>query len=57
MGSAGVAVAVDPPSAFPVDVYETIVTCDFEVLGNELPVIAGAEPHLWGAAFAGSDPI
>jgi putative hydrolase of the HAD superfamily len=26
--------------------------CDFEVLWNELPVIAGAEPHDWRAAFA-----
>jgi putative hydrolase of the HAD superfamily len=54
--SAGAEVAVGPPSAFLVDVYETIVTCDFEVLRNELPVIAGAEPHVWGAAFARIGP-
>ena len=39
------------PEAFLVDVYETIVTCDFDVLRNELPVIAGAEPPAWNDAF------
>jgi HAD superfamily hydrolase (TIGR01509 family) len=56
MCSAGAEVAVGRPQAFLVDVYETILTCDFEVLRNELPVIAGAEPHVWGAAFARAVP-
>jgi hypothetical protein len=52
MRSAGADIAVARPKAFLVDVYETIVTCDFEVLRNELPVIAGAEPRAWNDAFA-----
>jgi putative hydrolase of the HAD superfamily len=52
MRLAGADVAVARPRAFLVDVYETIVTCDFEVLRNELPVIAGAEPRAWNDAFA-----
>ena len=51
MCSAGSEVVVGRPKAFLVDVYETILTCDFEVLWNELPVIAGAEPRLWRVAF------
>lgn len=39
------------PEAFLVDVYETLLTCDFEVLGAELPVIAGVEPRHWNDAF------
>jgi len=56
MRSAGAEVAVGRPSAFLVDVYETIVTCDFGVLRDELPVIAGADPHAWGSAFARIGP-
>jgi putative hydrolase of the HAD superfamily len=37
-------------------VCETIATCDFEVLRNELPVIAGAEPRAWNDAFARLGP-
>jgi putative hydrolase of the HAD superfamily len=44
------------PRAFLVDVYETILTCDFEVLWNALPVIAGADPHDWRAAFTRIGP-
>lgn len=40
------------PEAFLVDVYETILTCNFEVLRNELPVIAGVEPRAWSEGFA-----
>jgi putative hydrolase of the HAD superfamily len=40
------------PEAFLVDVYETIVTCEFGVLWRELPAIAGVDPDDWGAAFA-----
>jgi HAD superfamily hydrolase (TIGR01509 family) len=44
------------PEAFLVDVYETILTCDFEVLRNELPVIAGVEPQAWNEAFTRLGP-
>jgi HAD superfamily hydrolase (TIGR01509 family) len=47
---------VGSPRAFLVDVYETILTCDFEVLRNALPVIADADPHDWGTAFARLGP-
>jgi putative hydrolase of the HAD superfamily len=56
MRSAGASAGVARPQAFLVDVYETILACDFEVLRNELPVIAGASPHDWSAAFARLGP-
>jgi hypothetical protein len=56
MRSAGADVAVARPEAFLADVYETIVTCDFEVLRNVFPVIAGAEPRAWNDAFARLGP-
>lgn len=40
-----------PPEAFLVDVYETLLTCDFSPLGTELPAIAGVDPDLWNEAF------
>ena len=40
-----------PAEAFLVDVYDTLVTCDFEVLRYELPAIAGVEPQAWNAHF------
>jgi HAD superfamily hydrolase (TIGR01509 family) len=39
------------PEAFLIDVYDTIVTCDFGVLRRELPAAAGAAPKLWNEAF------
>jgi putative hydrolase of the HAD superfamily len=39
------------PEAFLIDVYETILTCDFGVLRRELPAAAGAEPRAWNDAF------
>jgi hypothetical protein len=44
------------PEAFLLDVYETILTCDFEVLRNELPAIAGVEPQAWREGFARLGP-
>jgi HAD superfamily hydrolase (TIGR01509 family) len=44
------------PEAYLVDVYETLVTCDFAVLRRELPAIAGAEPQAWRDAFARLGP-
>ena len=40
------------PQAFLVDVYDTILTCDFEPLRTELPAIAGVGPREWAEAFA-----
>lgn len=31
--------------------YETLLTCKFDILRNELPVIAGVEPQSWKVAF------
>jgi putative hydrolase of the HAD superfamily len=56
MRSAGAGVAVARPQAFLVDVYDTIVTCDFDVLRTELPMVAGAHPRDWNAAFARVGP-
>jgi putative hydrolase of the HAD superfamily len=39
------------PEAFLIDVYDTIVTCDFGALRRELPATAGAEPRAWNDAF------
>ena len=44
------------PEAFLVDVYETLLTCDFAVLRTELPAIAGADPQTWSEAFARLGP-
>ena len=44
------------PQAFLVDVYDTILTCDFEALRTELPAIAGAGPREWAEAFARLGP-
>ena len=35
---------------------ETILTCDFEVLRTQLPVIAGVEPQNWNDAFTRTGP-
>lgn len=57
MCPAGAGGAAARPQAFLVDVYDTILSCDFEVLRTELPAIAGADPREWAEAFArlGSD--
>jgi putative hydrolase of the HAD superfamily len=47
---------VGRPEAFLVDLYETILTCDFETLRHELPVIAGVEPQAWNAGYARLGP-
>jgi|ERR1022692_607238 HAD superfamily hydrolase (TIGR01509 family) len=44
------------PEAFLVDVYDTILTCDFEVLRRELPVIAGVEAQAWNEGYARLGP-
>ncbi len=44
------------PEAFLVDVYETLLTCDFDILRNELPAIARVEPQSWNEAFARLSP-
>lgn len=49
-------VAVARPEASLADVYDTIVTCDFDMLRNELPVTAGAGPQAWDDAFARLGP-
>jgi HAD superfamily hydrolase (TIGR01509 family) len=56
MRPAGPDVAAAAPQAFLVDVYETILTCDFGALRAELPVIAGVEPRAWNEAFARLGP-
>jgi putative hydrolase of the HAD superfamily len=43
--------SVAQPEAFLVDVYDTILTCDFGVLRRELPAAVGAEPRAWNDAF------
>jgi HAD superfamily hydrolase (TIGR01509 family) len=35
-----------------VDVFDTIVTCDFAAHGDELSAAAGIAPHTWHAGFA-----
>ena len=52
MYPAGSGEAIARPEAFLVDVYETILTCDFMVLRTELPMIAGVEPKAWNEGFA-----
>jgi putative hydrolase of the HAD superfamily len=47
---------VSRPEAFLVDVYETIMTCDFDRHRTELPEIAGASPQTWGEAFTRIGP-
>jgi putative hydrolase of the HAD superfamily len=39
-----------------VDVYDTIVTCDFAAHGDELSRIAGISPEAWHAGFARLSP-
>jgi HAD superfamily hydrolase (TIGR01509 family) len=56
MRSAGAGDSVARPEAVLVDVYETLVACDFAVLRRELPAIAGAEPQAWSDAFARVGP-
>jgi putative hydrolase of the HAD superfamily len=56
MRSAGADDSVARPEAVLVDVYETLVTCDFAVLRRELPAITGAEPQAWSDAFARVGP-
>jgi putative hydrolase of the HAD superfamily len=40
------------PQAFLVDVFETILTCDFTVHARELPLLAGVPAPAWNQAFA-----
>jgi HAD superfamily hydrolase (TIGR01509 family) len=35
-----------------VDAYDTIVTCDFSILRNELSVLAGISPDVWQVEYA-----
>jgi putative hydrolase of the HAD superfamily len=57
MSSAGSGVQrASRPEAFLVDVYETLLTCDFERHRTELPAIAGAGPKAWGEAFTRIGP-
>jgi HAD superfamily hydrolase (TIGR01509 family) len=39
-----------------VDVYETLLTCDFQVHRTELPALAGAGPGDWNEAFTRLGP-
>jgi putative hydrolase of the HAD superfamily len=54
--AAGAGGAAARPQAFLVDVYDTLITCDFEVLRTELPAIAGAGQREWEEAFARVEP-
>jgi HAD superfamily hydrolase (TIGR01509 family) len=56
MRSGGTGASVVRPEAFLVDVYDTIVACDFEVLRTELPVIAGVGRQAWNEAFTRAGP-
>jgi hypothetical protein len=56
MRSAGAGVTGARPAAFLVDVYQTILACDFERLRDELPRVAGARPRPWHDAFARLGP-
>jgi putative hydrolase of the HAD superfamily len=56
MPSAGSGAVVSRPEAFLVDVYDTILTCDFEVLRTELPVIAGVAAGAWNEGFTRLGP-
>ncbi len=44
------------PAAFLVDAYQTIVTCDFETLRNELPVMADVPAQDWHDGFTRLGP-
>ncbi len=39
------------PTAFLIDVYETILTCDFSAHAVELPALAGVDTRLWNETF------
>ncbi len=40
-----------------VDAYDTIVTCDFSILRNELSALAGISPDTWQAEYARIGPL
>lgn len=40
-----------------VDAYDTIVTCDFTVIRNELSALAGLSPDTWEAEYARIGPL
>lgn len=44
------------PDAFLIDVYDTILTCDFRAHAIELPALAGIDPQSWNAAWAPLGP-
>jgi putative hydrolase of the HAD superfamily len=56
MPPAGSHIVAGRPDAVLVDVYGTILTCDFGVLRNELQVIAGVDPQVWNEGFARLGP-
>ena len=44
------------PEALLIDVYETILTCDFQAHATELPALAGVPAPRWNAAFVPLGP-
>jgi putative hydrolase of the HAD superfamily len=40
-----------------VDAYDTIVTCDFSILRNELSALAGISPDTWQVEYARIGPL
>jgi putative hydrolase of the HAD superfamily len=40
-----------------VDAYDTIVTCDFSILRNELSALAGLSPDTWQVEYARIGPL
>jgi putative hydrolase of the HAD superfamily len=47
---------VTPPKACLVDVYETILTCDFTGHRNEMPKLAGVPAQDWNDSYARVEP-
>ena len=47
---------MSPPQACLVDVYETILTCDFGRLRNELPALAGVPERAWHRELTARGP-
>jgi hypothetical protein len=35
-----------------VDVYDTLLSCDFVAHRTELPTLAGLKPEAWGAGYS-----
>ena len=47
---------MERPEALLIDVYETILTCDFRAHATELPALAGIPAQQWNAAFVPLGP-